>query len=104
MISESRIELKIVKAATSDNALWDEFIVHSPQGTFFQSIAWSDMIAQSFNRNCKRLFCLRNNMPVGCLILYENKKLFWKVATPTPLFPFTAPSFYKPQDEQSLII
>ncbi len=101
MMSESRIELKIVEAAKSDDALWDEFIAHSPQGTFFQSTTWADLIAQSFNRTCRRLFCLRNDRPVGCLIIFESKKLFWKVATPTPLFPFTAPVFYKPQDERS---
>jgi len=100
MMSEIRSELKIIDVTKSDDALWDTFVSRSPQGTFFQNSAWINLIEPLYNIRSKRLFCLRNDQPVGGLQYYETRKLFWKVITPTPLVPFSAPLLYAANDEK----
>jgi hypothetical protein len=101
MASDIRTELKLVDVSKSEDTLWDEFVAKSPQGSVFQSTSWINLIAQSFKVSPTRLFCLRNDQPVGGLLFFETKKIFWKVATPTPLAPFTSPLLYAPEDEKT---
>ncbi len=99
-MAESNSSLKVIEVQGSDSALWDNFVKNSPQGTFFHSTAWATIISNTFRRSYKKLMCVRKEQPVGGMIFFEHKKLMWKMITPTPLFPFTAPFYYPPTDEK----
>ncbi len=99
-MDDTQTSLRIVEVQEKDLALWDAFIKSSPQGTFFHTTTWTELIAATFGRRLNRCFCLRNDQPVGGFTYLDQKKLFWNLVTPTPLFPFNAPVFYQPQDEK----
>ena len=100
-MAESNPSLKIVELPKSESALWNEFVDSSPQGTFFHSTIWADIISNTFNRSYKILLCKRNEQLMGGMIFFEQKKMFWKMITPTAFFPFSSPIFYLPVDEKS---
>ncbi len=99
-MAENYSSLKIIEVQGSDSALWDNFVKKSPQGNFFHSITWANIISNTFSRKFKTLICVKNEQPVGGMIFFEHKKLIWRMITPTPLFPYTAPFYYQPTDEK----
>jgi lipid II:glycine glycyltransferase (peptidoglycan interpeptide bridge formation enzyme) len=99
-MAENYSSLKIIEVQGSDSTLWDNFVKKSPQGNFFHSMTWANIISNTFSRKFKTLICVRNEQPVGGMIFFEHKKLIWRMITPTPLFPYTAPFYYQPTDEK----
>lgn len=84
----------------NDYPLWDEFVKNSPQGSFFCSIVWLQILAEVNNRSFKILVCKRNNKIVAGLPFFENKKGFWKFITPVFLMPYEGPLFLTNQDSK----
>ena len=100
-MAESNALLKINEIQKSDSALWNSFVDSSPQGTFFHTTTWADIISSTFGRSYNIILCMRNEQPVGGMIFFPHKKLIWKMITPTAFFPYCAPIFYRPVDEKS---
>jgi hypothetical protein len=99
-MAESNPSLEIIKIQESDSALWNDFIEKSPQGSFFHSTVWADILSRTFGRSYNIIFCMKNEQPVGGMIYFYHKKLIWKMITPTAFFPYCAPIFYRPVDEK----
>jgi GNAT acetyltransferase-like protein len=81
-----------------DYPLWDEFGKSSPQGTFFCSIPWLQILEEVYNRPLKIIVCKRNQEIVSGIPFFENKRLFWKMITPVFLLPCDGPIFYSNPD------
>jgi lipid II:glycine glycyltransferase (peptidoglycan interpeptide bridge formation enzyme) len=101
MVAASQLALKIIETDRSEYALWDECISQAVQSTFFHSSKWIELIADTFKRNYKYLFCQRDGQIVGAMVFFEQRRLFWKLITPVPLFPFTAPVLILPSDRKN---
>jgi len=82
----------------NDFPLWNEFVKNSPQGTFFCTSAWLQILEEVYNRPLKIIVCKRNQEIVAGIPFFENKKLFWKLITPVFLLPFNGPIFKSSQD------
>jgi hypothetical protein len=100
-MSESNVSFKIVEIQKSESTLWNTFVQNSPEGTLFHTTTWADIIASTFNRTYHILLCMKKEQAVGGMIFFAQKKLFWKMITPTPFFPYSAPIFYLPVNEKS---
>ena len=81
-----------------DYPLWDEFVKSSPQGTFFCSISWLQILEEVYNRPLKIIVCKRNHFIVSGIPFFENRRLFWKMITPVFLLPCDGPIFYSNPD------
>ena len=80
--------------------LWDEFVRDSPQGSFFYTSTWADILKTTFNRDYKiAIYGKRGNWLAGT-ILFINKRLNKTLITPMPLQFFNAPIFYVPDGEK----
>jgi len=101
MAASSPTDLEIIETGPSESASWHACVQSTPEGTFFHSRQWIDLIAASFGQRAKRLLCLRKGQPLAAMVFFEKKRLFWRVVTPVPLFPFTAPVFNPPADQKN---
>jgi hypothetical protein len=99
-MAESNSSLEIINVRISDYALWNQFVKNSPQGTFFHTTTWVDILSTTFSRSYDILFCLKKGQPVAGMIYLKHKKLIWDMITPTAFLPFCAPIFYRPTDEK----
>jgi len=81
-----------------DFPLWDEFVKNSPQGTFFCTSPWLQILEEVYNRRLKILVCKRTEDIIAGIPFFENKKIFWKFITPVFLLPFNGPIFNSSQD------
>jgi hypothetical protein len=99
-MAESNPSLSIIKIERSDSALWNQFVEDSPQGTFFHTTIWTDILSQVFSRSYEIVMCMKKDQPVGGMIHFKHRKLIWNVITPTAFFPYCAPIFYQPTDEK----
>lgn len=100
-MAENNSALEIIKIQKSDSALWNEFVKNSPQGTFFHTTQWADILSETFGRSYHIAYCMKNEQPVGGMIFFDHKKWLWKMITPTAFFPYCGPIFYPPVDEKS---
>jgi CelD/BcsL family acetyltransferase involved in cellulose biosynthesis len=100
MAAESPTDLEIIETSPSESAAWHAYVHSAAEKTFFHSRQWIDLIASSFGHHAKRLFCLRRGQPLAAMVFFEKHRLFWKIVTPVPLFPFTAPLFNPPADQK----
>ena len=98
-MAESNQSIEIREIQKSESTLWNKFVDISPQGTFFHTTTWADIISSTFKRSYKIIFCTKNEQPVGGMIFFEHKKMFWKMITPTAFFPYCSPIFYLPVNE-----
>jgi len=80
--------------------LWDEFVSRSPQGSFFYTTKWADILKNTFNRNYKIAVCSRRAKWLAGTILFINRRLRRSLITPVPLQFFNAPIFYPPTHEK----
>lgn len=99
-MAESNLSIEILEVQKSDSALWDQFVENSPQGTFFHTTAWADVISSTFGRSYNIVFCIKNEQTVGGMIFFQHKKFVWNMITPTAFFPYCAPIFYRPVNEK----
>jgi lipid II:glycine glycyltransferase (peptidoglycan interpeptide bridge formation enzyme) len=99
-MAESNASLEIIEIQKSEFALWDEFVKNSPQGTFFHSTTWANIISESSGRKYKILFCIKKDQTVGGMLFFAHKKFLWRMITPIMLFPYNAPIFYQPAEEK----
>ena len=97
---EDNVLLEVTEIQKSDSSLWNTFVEKSPEGTFFHTTTWADIISNTFRRSYHIILCLKNEQPVGGMVFFSHKKLLWKMITPTAFFPYCAPIFYFPADEQ----
>jgi len=100
-MAESNTSLEIIEIEKSNSTLWNTFVNNSPQGTFFHTTTWADILSNTFGRSYNIVICMRNEQPVGGMIFFAHQKLIWKMITPTAFFPYCAPIFYHPVDEKS---
>ena len=77
----------------SDYPLWDEFVESSPQGTFFNSTKWLQILSSVYIRPFKILVCKNKNGIRAGIVFFENKRFVWKLITPIFLLPFNGPLF-----------
>jgi hypothetical protein len=99
-MAESKPLLEISHVSRADSALWNQFVEDSPQGTFFHTTDWIEILSSTFGRSYDIIFCLKNEQPVGGMIYFHHKKLIWKMITPTAFLPYCSPIFYKPLKEK----
>jgi hypothetical protein len=99
-MAESNVSLEIIEIQKSESAVWDTLVDSSPQGTFFHTTTWADIISRIFSRSYNIILCMKNEQPVGGMIFFSQKKMLWKMITPTAFFPYCAPIFYHPVDEK----
>lgn len=99
-MSEDNVLLEVTEIQKSDYSLWNTFVKKSPEGTFFHTTTWADIISNTFGRSYHIILCLKNEQPVGGMVYFSHKKLLWRMITPTAFFPYCAPIFYSPADEQ----
>lgn len=99
MVEDLR-SLTVSVLPTHNYALWDEFVAQSPQGTFFQTTRWAEILSRHFQRPYRILSIYRNNqLAAGCLV-FEHKRCGKSLITPLALYPYSGPIFYKPQREK----
>lgn len=97
--------IEIQYLSKEDYPRWDEFVKSSPQGTFFCSISWLQILEEIYNRPFKIIVCKRNHIIVAGIPFFENKRLFWKMITPVFLFPADGPIFnFNPETKPQKII
>jgi hypothetical protein len=99
-MAESNLLLEISKVPKADFTLWNQFVEDSPQGTFFHTTTWIEILSKTFGRSYDIIFCLKNEQPVGGMVYFYHKKFVWKMITPTAFLPYCAPIFYKPAKEK----
>ena len=99
-MAESKPSFKISHVPKADSALWNQFVEDSPQGTFFHTTTWIEILSRTFGRSYDILFCLRNEQAVGGMIFFHHKIFIWNMITPTAFLPYCSPIFYKPVDEK----
>jgi lipid II:glycine glycyltransferase (peptidoglycan interpeptide bridge formation enzyme) len=99
-MAEGNPSLEILDDWNSDSTLWDHFVEKSPQGTFFHTTTWANVLSSTFGRTYDIIFCIKNEQPVAGMIFFKHKKLIWNMITPTAFFPYCAPIFYRPVDEK----
>jgi lipid II:glycine glycyltransferase (peptidoglycan interpeptide bridge formation enzyme) len=99
-MTDDSTSFDIIEIKNSEFALWDEFVRESPQGTFFHSTTWANIISEYSGRKYKILFCVKNDQTIGGMLFFDHKKMFWKMITPIILFPYTSPIFYRPFGEK----
>jgi hypothetical protein len=80
--------------------LWDEFVLNSPQGSFFYTIAWATVLQNTFERPFKIAVCHKKEHWLGGTLYFINKKIGIPLITPLPLNYYNTPVFYKPEDEK----
>jgi lipid II:glycine glycyltransferase (peptidoglycan interpeptide bridge formation enzyme) len=80
--------------------LWDEFVSNSPQGSFFYTTQWADILRNTFNRQFKIAVYRKGDVWLGGSLFFINRKMSKSLITPLPLNFFNAPIFYKPVDEK----
>jgi hypothetical protein len=79
---------------------WNEFVYNSPQGTFFNTTQWAEILTAVFNRKYQILVCHKNNRLVGGSLFFINKKFNIRMITPVALYPYSGPLMYHPVDEK----
>ncbi len=84
---------KIEYLKKTDYPLWDEFVESSPQGTFFNSVKWLQILSSVYNRTLRILVCKNKTEIRAGIIFFENKRFTWKLITPVFLLPFNGPLF-----------
>ena len=99
-MSEKTDSLKISILNENEYPLWDEFVKDSPQGNFFNTIKWAEIISSVFNRLFKIIVIKKYEKHIAGIIVFENNKYGYKFITPVFLFPYSAPIFYRPIDEK----
>ncbi len=83
-----------------DYAHWDEFVAQSPQGTFFHTTRWADILSRHFQRPYRILLIYwHNQAAAGCLV-FEHNRFGKSLITPLALYPYSGPIFYNPQNEK----
>jgi len=80
--------------------LWDEFVADSPQGSYFNTTQWAEILASVFKRKYQILVCYKNKQIVAGILFFVNKKFMFKMITPVALYPYNGPIFYRPVDEK----
>ena len=80
--------------------LWDEFVMSSPQGSFFYTLAWATALQNTFRRSFKIAVCHKKELWLGGTLYFINKKLGIPLITPLPLNFYNTPLFYKPENEK----
>jgi lipid II:glycine glycyltransferase (peptidoglycan interpeptide bridge formation enzyme) len=75
--------------------LWNKFVKNSPQGTFFNSTEWANILSLNFNRPFKIAVCSANDKIQAGMLLFENTKMGFNFCTPVFLYPFSGPLFRK---------
>jgi lipid II:glycine glycyltransferase (peptidoglycan interpeptide bridge formation enzyme) len=85
-MSDYKIEVLTLVDKTTDNKdKWEDFVKTSPQGTLFNTFAWSDVLFSSFGLNSELVAVQKNNsIEAGILLFYKNK-FGLKVITRAPL-------------------
>jgi len=83
------VEIKTL--AEEDYPLWDAFTEKTPQGSFFHRSEWANIISMATDRPLRILVCQRGDEILAGLMLFENSKWGFTMATPLPLFPFNGP-------------
>ncbi len=81
-------------------AQWDEFVSQSPQGTFFHTTSWANILSRHFQRSYRILLIYRNNQPAAGCLAFEHKRYGQSLITPLALYPYSGPLFYRPQHEK----
>jgi hypothetical protein len=81
-------------------ARWDEFVFQSPQGTFFHTTTWAQILSRHFQRPYRILLILWNDQPAAGCLVFEHKRCGQPLITPLALYPYSGPIFYRPQHEK----
>jgi len=92
-------ETEITIFEKNEFPLWNEFIYNSPQGSFFNSTDWAEILSEVFNRNFKLAVYRKKDRIIAGSVYFENRRGFLKMITAVPLFPVNALIYYRPSDE-----
>jgi hypothetical protein len=79
---------------------WDNFVRESPQGCFFHTTPWINILSRHFKRPFKIFLLHWNDQPAGGCLVFEHRRFGQTIITPVPLYPYSAPLFYLPVDEK----
>jgi len=96
---ESKIEVSEI--LNDKLPLWDAFVKDSPQGNFFYSSGWLNMVSEITGRPLKIWTAGKADSIRAGIVIFENSKYSYKMATPVYYQNFNGPVFYKPDDEKS---
>jgi len=77
----------------SEYSNWDEFVKTSPQGSFFNTTKWLEILSFVNHRPFTILASKTKDKISGGIVFLENKKWFWNMVTPVYLLPFNGPIF-----------
>jgi Acetyltransferase (GNAT) domain len=99
-MDEEHGSLTVSVLAGSEYALWDEFVSQSPQGTIFHTTTWANILARHFRHLYRIHMIIQNNQPLAGCLTFEHKRFGQSLITPLPLYPYSGPLFYLPQDEK----
>ncbi len=86
-------QIDISYLISDDYPLWDEFVKSSPQGTFFNTIKWVDLLSSIYQKPFRILACRKQSEIQAGIVFFENRRFIWKMITPVFLFPFNGPLF-----------
>jgi lipid II:glycine glycyltransferase (peptidoglycan interpeptide bridge formation enzyme) len=85
-MSDYKIEVLTLGNKTSDDKdRWEDFVKTSPQGTLFNTLAWSDILSSSFGLNSELVTVQKNNSIQAGILLFYKKKFGLKIVTKAPL-------------------
>ena len=81
----------VLKLAESEYPLWNEFVRLSPQGSFFCTTEWANIISFTFNRPFEIIASVQNDqIESGCLVFRQSKMAF-QLITPQAFCPYNGP-------------
>jgi hypothetical protein len=100
-MDEDHSSLAISVLSTHEYAQWNEFVYQSPQGTFFHTTGWADVLSRHFQRPYRILLIRWNNQPAAGCLVFEHRRWGQSLITPLALYPYSGPLFYRPHNEKA---
>jgi hypothetical protein len=85
------MKLRAEKLTENEFSLWNDFVNKSPQGSFFNTTQWANLLADTFNRPYQIIVLKNDQEIVAGIIAFIHSKLMFRMVTPVPLFPYNGP-------------
>jgi hypothetical protein len=89
-MDEDLRQLTVSVLPEQDYVHWDEFVAQSPQGTFFHTTRWADILSRHFQRPYRILLIYWHNQPAAGCLVFEHNRFGKSLITPLALYTYSA--------------
>jgi len=90
--------LSVKTLSETEYPLWNEFVRKSPQGTFFNTTEWANLLSFSFDRDYRIIAVINNDEIISGCLVFVQQKFGYNLITPQAIYPFNGPVLTSPAD------